>query len=429
MNDPSIPDTTTIRRVELADLARSIRPPVDDQTLDAARVIVNRVLEQGDDAVRGYAEQFGERAPSEPLVLGEEQMTATLDALPGETRDLLSRAAGRIRTFAERQLAAIQPIDVPIAGGRAGHTIEPVASAGCYAPAGRYPLPSSVLMTAVTARAAGCERVVVASPGAHPVALAAAAVAGADQFLAVGGAHAVAAMAYGINGLAPCDVIAGPGNRWVTAAKQLVSGVVGIDMLAGPSELLVIADDSADPALVAADLLGQAEHDTDAVPMLVTTSKILAAAVDREVAEQLETLETRDTARTALRNGFVCVVGTLDEVRDAADTIAAEHVEVMMRGADTFAQSLRNAGALFIGAASAEVIGDYGAGPNHTLPTGGTARFRAGLSVASFIRLRTWLRIDDTQEAKQLIKDTIELANVEGLAAHAASAARRVSLS
>ncbi|MGP1310003.1 MAG: histidinol dehydrogenase, partial [Phycisphaerales bacterium] len=300
-------------------------------------------------------------------------------------------------------------------------------SAGCYAPAGRYPLPSSVLMTAVTARVAGCARVVVASPGAHPVQLAAAAVANADEFLAVGGAHAVAAMAYGFEGFDACDVVVGPGNRWVTAAKQLVCGVVGIDMLAGPSELLVIADDSADPTLVAADLLAQAEHDSDAVPMLLALSAGFADSVETELCAQLASLPTRDVAREALRNSFACVAASRDEARSLADTIAAEHVEVMLADADSFAASLRNAGAVFVGPRSAEVVGDYGAGPNHTLPTGGTARFRAGLSVNDFLRLRTWTRIDRVDDARGLFEDARLLAQMEGLAGHAASAAARLA--
>ena len=278
----------------------------------------------------------------------------------------------------------------------------------------------------MTARAAGCERVVVASPGAHPLMLAAAAVAGADEFLAVGGAHGVAAMAYGFEGFEPCDVIAGPGNRWVTAAKQLVSGVAGIDMLAGPSELLVIADASADAAVVAADLLAQAEHDGDAVPMLITTSRVLSEAVERELSRQLDALPTRETARAALRNGFVCVTDDAGAALRVADLVAAEHVEIHAKDAPELAARLRHAGAVFIGAGAAEVIGDYGAGPNHTLPTGGTARFRAGLSVTAFLRLRTWIRLDDADAARPLAEDAAALAEMEGLAGHAASARARL---
>jgi phosphoribosyl-ATP pyrophosphohydrolase/phosphoribosyl-AMP cyclohydrolase/histidinol dehydrogenase len=416
---------TMLRRIAPQDVARATRLPTDRQTLVSAAEIVDAVRTGGVTALRGYAERFGERASHEPLVLGPKEMHAALDTLdPSEVR-LLERTAARIRLFAEAQRRAIQEVDIAIPGGRAGHTIEPVVAAGCYAPAGRYPLPSSVLMTAVTARVAGCDRVVVASPGARPVMLAAASVAGADEFLAVGGAHAIAAMAYGCAEFQACDVIVGPGNRWVTAAKQLVSGVVGIDMLAGPSELLVIADESADPALIAIDLLAQAEHDTDAVPMLVTTSASLMHAVEAELTRLLGGLDTRETAAMALRNGFACFVSSLDEARLLADRIAAEHVEVMLSDPEPFARSLRNAGALFVGSRSAEVFGDFGAGPNHTLPTGGAARFQAGLSVNHFLRLRSWLKIDDIENAGELIDDAVALAQIEGLSGHRAAAISR----
>ena len=280
-------------------------------------------------------------------------------------------------------------------------------------------------MTAVTARVAGCDRVVVASPGAHPVMLAAAAIAGADEFLAVGGPHAIAALAYGFEAFGPVDAVIGPGNRWVTAAKHIVSGVVGIDMLAGPSELLVMADDTADPALVAADLLAQAEHDEDARAMLVTTSEPLRERVESELCRQLETLPTRETARVSLRNGFACVAPSVGEAIGVANMIAPEHLEILTADADEVVPRIRHAGAVFIGSSSPEVLGDYGAGPNHTLPTGGTARFQAGLSVSSLLRLRTWVRIENAGEAAILIEDTRRLARLEGLDGHDGSAARR----
>ena len=416
---------TLLRQVASDRIARELRPPVDPETLATATEIVQGVRLNGTASIRSYAERFGELGPRDALVLGRSEMRAALDAIPSDKVELLERTAERIRSFAKAQRDAIGEIDAAIPGGRAGHTIEPVGSAGCYAPAGRYPLPSSALMTAVTARVAGCDRVVVASPGAQPIMLAAASIAGADAFLAVGGAHAIAAMAYGCEEMPACDVIVGPGNRWVTAAKQLVNGVVGIDMLAGPSELLVVADDSADPDLIAADLLAQAEHDTDAVPMLVTTSGTVAAAVDEALAARLESLPSRATALEALGNGFVCVVKTLEEARAAADVIAAEHVEIMTQEPQGFADSVRNAGALFIASPSAEVLGDYGAGPNHTLPTGGTARFQAGLSVMHFLRLRSWMRIDNAKEASALLSDARNLAAIEGLAGHAAAAQAR----
>jgi len=416
-----------LRRISPEDLGREQRPPIDRAVLDQARSIVDDVRANGDAALREYSERFGERSVGDPLVLGVDAMRAAWATMDPGDRSVLERAAGRIRAFAQAQREAIGAVDVPIPGGRAGHTVEPIESAGCYAPAGRYPLPSSVLMTAVTARTAGCARVVVVSPGAHPVTLAAAHIAGADAFIPLGGAHAIAALAHGTESVDPCDIIVGPGNAWVTAAKQIVSAFVGIDMLAGPSELLVIADQSADPALIASDLLAQAEHDTDAVPMLVTTSGTLVDAVERELEHQLRALGTAETARAALRNGFACPAPGIDAAIDAADRIGAEHLEIMTIEPAAHARRLKNAGALFIGSASAEVLGDYGAGPNHTLPTGGTARFRAGLSVASFLRLRTWIRIDDADAAAPLVADASALARMEGLDAHRASAlARRV---
>ncbi|HCT46859.1 MAG TPA: histidinol dehydrogenase, partial [Phycisphaerales bacterium] len=261
---------TLLRIIRPEEVSRAIKPAVRDEVLRLAAQIVERVRMDGLSAVRAYAEEFDAYAPDDPITLDRRAMRLAYDALDPGDRDALERAAQRIERFAQAQRDAIQPLTMDVPGGQSGHTIEPIDSAGCYAPAGRYPLPSSVLMTAITARVAGCKRVVVASPGAHPVTLAAAHIAGADEFLCVGGAHAIASMAYGFEGFARCDVIVGPGNAWVTAAKQLVSGVVGIDMLAGPSELLILADETADVSTLAADLLAQAEHDTEAVPMLLT---------------------------------------------------------------------------------------------------------------------------------------------------------------
>jgi len=416
-----------LRRVSPDQCGRERRRAVDPETLRHAGEIVERVHQEGEYAVRHYAERFGERVPGDSLVLNRSDLSVALEAIDASTRALLERVAIRIERFARAQRDAIGKVNIAIPGGRAGHRVLPVENAGCYAPAGRYPLPSSVLMTAVTARVAGCSRVVVASPSTAPVMLAAAAIAGADEYLAVGGSHAVAALAYGFEGFVPCDVIAGPGNKWVTAAKFLVSGEVGIDMLAGPSELLVIADASADAAIVAADLLAQAEHDDDAVPMLVTTSQELAESVEHELVRQLETLPTAATARRALANGFRCVASDLDQACELSDRIGAEHVEIMTADTRSVASRLQNAGGIFIGSMSAEVLGDYGAGPNHTLPTGGTARFRAGLSVSTFLRLRTWIEIENAHDAGELFADAEALARIERLESHARSAAVRSS--
>lgn len=416
---------TTLRRRTLDELRATRTDPVDAETLAAAGQIVGEVRAGRDAALRRWAERLGDRAPGEPLVLGPDVMQAALDALPASDQALLHRTAERIRAFALAQRAALGAPVVPIPGGEAGVRYVPVDRAGCYAPGGRFPLPSSVLMTAVTARAAGVAEVWVASPRPAPVTLAAAAVAGADRLLAVGGAQAISALAYGTESVAPCAAIVGPGNRWVTAAKQHVAGHVAIDMLAGPSELVVLADGDADPGLVAADLLAQAEHDPDAVPILITDSAALAEAVDAAVASQLTDLPTAQTARAALENGGVVIVDGMDAGREACDALAPEHLALHGPAAEQVADALRHYGALFIGEGAAEVLGDYGAGPNHVLPTGGNARAFGALSVTSFLRVQNWMRIHDRDAARGLAQDAARLGRLEGLEAHARSADRR----
>lgn len=401
------------------------RDPVDADTLAGAAKIVHAVRDEGDAALKRFAVNFGELGSDDAVDVPMAMCKEAFEGLPPHDQALLTRTAERIERFAQAQRRTISPMEMEIPGGVAGQDVSPVEAAGCYAPGGRFPLPSSVLMTAVTARAAGVRRVVVASPKPTAVTLAAAWVAKADVFLAVGGAQAIAALAYGTQTIDACDVIVGPGNRWVTAAKQLVSGRVGIDMLAGPSELVVFADDSADPVTVAADLLAQAEHDPDAVPILVTTSRDLAESVNRELAKQLSVLPTRATAEAAVANGFAVLVRTVAHGIDACNQLAPEHLEVMVSDAAKVARQMRHYGGLFVGTHAAEVLGDYGIGPNHVLPTGGTARYVGGLSVATFLRVRTWMRIDDPAGAQEVVEDAIALAHHEGLEGHARSAMRR----
>jgi phosphoribosyl-ATP pyrophosphohydrolase/phosphoribosyl-AMP cyclohydrolase/histidinol dehydrogenase len=265
----------------------------------------------------------------------------------------------------------------------------------------------------------------VASPRPTGATLAAAAIAGADGLLAIGGVQAIAALAAGLCGVSTCDMIVGPGNRWVTAAKLLVSDRVGIDMLAGPSELLVLADGTADAGLIAADLLAQAEHDEDAAPMLVTTEPTLPDCVEAELSARLEALPNPATARAALQNGFVVVVRDITEAIALCDHLAPEHLEIMTVDAAKISTRISNAGAVFIGPGSAEVFGDYGAGPNHVLPTGGTARSKAGLSVFTFLRARTWLITGSGVRSQRLREDTAALARMERLEAHAQAAEAR----
>jgi phosphoribosyl-ATP pyrophosphohydrolase/phosphoribosyl-AMP cyclohydrolase/histidinol dehydrogenase len=280
-------------------------------------------------------------------------------------------------------------------------------------------------MTAVTARVAGVKEVWLATPAASPIMLAAAHVAEVDGILVAGGAQAIAAMAYGVDPLPHCDVVVGPGNKYVTAAKHVVAGDVRIDMPAGPSELVIITDGTADPALLAADLLAQAEHDRDALPVLITTSDEVIAGVRRELERQLEDLPTADVARAALLNGGVCLVGSIDEAVALSDRLAAEHVEVCTSNPGDVGKRLAHYGSLFLGEHSPEVLGDYGIGPNHVLPTARVARSVGGLSVFTFLRVRTWLECDSQPDA-DLYDDVIWLARVEGLEAHARAAAGRL---
>lgn len=393
---------------------------------ETAAAIVGDVRARGAVALREHAERLGDVAPGAPLILPRAALTSALAALEPGDRRRLERIADRIRAFAREQRAALRPCDMMIPGGRAGHLIAPVERAGCYAPGGRYPLPSSVLMTALTARVAGVTEVWVASPRPAPITLAAAALAKVDGFLAVGGAQAIAALAWGAGPVPPCDAVVGPGNAYVTAAKQLVAGRVAIDTLAGPSELVVLADETADPGTVAADLLAQAEHDPEAVPILVSVGAAIAEEVSAELVRQLQTLPTAAIARAALANGGAVVVRDLDEGLAACDILAPEHLELHVADAGCLVPRLRHYGALFVGTGAAEVLGDYGAGPNHVLPTGRATRFAGGLSVLTFLRVRTWLAIDDPDGARELVEDAAWLGRLEGLEAHARSAERRL---
>lgn len=418
---------TRLRRVRAEDVAQLHHDPIDAQTLETAAKIVESVRIGGEAALREHAVRFGDLREGEPLIHDRASLESALRALPREQWELLESVAQRINAFATAQKQALAPVAIAIPGGVASHSIAPVERAGCYAPGGRFPLPSSVLMTCVTARAAGVQSVWVASPKPAPITLAAAAVAGADALLAAGGAQAIAALAFGAGPVPACDAVVGPGNRWVTAAKQLVAGRVAIDFLAGPSELVVLADASADPALIAADLLAQAEHDPDALPVLIALHPSLIDRVEAELERQLSDLPTAATAIEALKNGYAVEADSVDLAIAAANRLAPEHLELMVAHPEVLQPELRHYGALFVGAGSAEVLGDYGAGPNHVLPTSGTSRSTGGLSVYTFLRVRTELRIDDPAAATQLANDAAALARLEGLEAHARAAELRRS--
>ncbi len=414
----------------------SRRDVLDEATLRSAGDIITAIRTQGQPALVRLAQQFGDLpptatttapAPSDSLLLTKQHFAAACERVGPATCSLLQRVANRITAFATAQRSALHNLQIPVPGGLAGHTISPVARAACYAPGGRYPLPSSVLMTALTARAAGVPEVYVLSPNPSDIVLAAAFIAGADALLPIGGAHAIAASAYGV-GLPRCDVVVGPGNRFVTAAKKLLLGTIGIDMLAGPSEVLIIADGSASPQLIAADLLAQAEHDTDAAAIVLSTSSELLAQIERELSIQLATLPTAVVAATALaNNSFACLCDSMQQATALAGELAPEHLEIHTNSPAAVAAQVSSYGAVFIGSAAAEVVGDYGIGPNHTLPTSGTARFASGLSVNHFLRWRTFIQIDNPAAATEIYRDTTILARLEGLEAHARAAELRTT--
>lgn len=408
-------DSRLLRRVAPSELG-ALGP--ETSVVDESKVavdIVESVREGGEAALRRHAEELGDLAPGKSLTVDRDDLRAAFDELDPADAELLLRVHGRIEKFARAQRQGLSDLNIAIDGGQAGHRWVPVNSVGAYAPGGRYPLPSSVLMTVTPARVAGVTSVWLASPRPSPLVLASAWVAGADGLLAVGGAQAIAALAFGT--VTPsCDLIVGPGNKWVTAAKRHLFGEVGIDGLAGPSEIVVIADERADARLVAADLLAQAEHDVDAIPSLVTTSSELADLVEGELASQLEDLPTADVAKAALGNGVCVVVDDLMRATAVSEVLAPEHLAIHTDDPRATAMLVRNYGSVFVGGEAAEAFADYGAGPNHVLPTGGGARYSAGLSVMTFLKAATWLAIDKPDD---LVEDTARLARLEGLEAHA----------
>lgn len=386
------------------------------------RAILAAVRVEGDAALRAYARRF-EGRDVERLVWTRAEIEAGAEAAPPEVRAMLAAAADRIRAYHERQR---EPGHRYEEGGiELGWRVRPVKAAGVYAPGGKARYPSSVLMTAVPAQVAGVPRIVLATPRPTPEILAAAALAGVTELLDAGGAQAIGALAYGTGSLARVDKIVGPGNLYVACAKRLVFGVVDIDGIAGPSEILVVADAGADPRVVAADLLSQAEHDEDAYALCVVLTRAQADAVGAEVARQLALLPRREVAEASVRTRGACfVAGDLAEAARVADALASEHLSLQVRDPDAVLAQIGAAGAAFLGDHTPEAAGDYAAGPSHVLPTGGAARFSSPLGVYDFV-VRTSL-VRYSREALSAQAPLLEgLARLEGLEAHARAVAAR----
>jgi histidinol dehydrogenase len=383
----------------------------------AVAEIVAAVRQEGEAALLAYAARFDGLVPGQSLRVTPQEMQQACDSVPAEFRQALEQAAANIRRYCEWQkpkpwMRLMRP------GLRVGQLVRPLEAVGCYVPGGRYPLPSTLLMTAIPAQVAGVDRIVAVSPRPAPQTLAAAALLGIEEFYRIGGAQAIAALAYGAGPLARVDKIVGPGNLYVTAAKKMVAFDCAIDFLAGPTEVVLVSHNG-DPAFLAADLVAQAEHDPDAAAIFVTTSPALAEAVVRE-AERL----SRDNPvaqRSLAANGLVLVAATRAEAMAFANTIAAEHLTVSR--ADL--PEVRNAGAVFLGDYSPQAIGDYASGPNHVLPTGAVARYRGGLSVLDYLKI---ISVQECTRAglQNLAPTVTTLADAEGLTGHADSVRGRL---
>ena len=380
---------------------------------DAVRPIIDAVRREGDAALRRYARQL-DGLGDQPLRLTEKELAEAASAMPVAVREAAEIAIRNIRQFAEAQLPK-ERFEEFSPGRKLGWIVRPLDAVGCYVPSGRYPLPSTLLMTAVFAQTAGVTRIAVTSPKPSLEILGCAHLLGIGEFYRVGGAQAIAALALGTAAIPRVDRIVGPGNAYVAAAKKLLAGEVGIDFLAGPTEILILAA-AGDAKTIAADMLAQAEHDPSASATLVTTSMALAEAVAREIERQLETLPTAQIARQSIEHASAIVV--MDDMERAvayANEAAPEHLS--LHDASLLAK-IRNAGTVFLGANSPESAGDYASGPSHVLPTGGAARLRGGLSTADFVKV---IAVQSLTPAalSELAPAITALARAEGLEAHA----------
>lgn len=397
----------------------------------ATRAIVDDVAHRGDAALLEATEKFDRLTlDAAGMRVSADEVEAAVKACDSETVDALKLARDRIEFFHRRQLPKDDRFTDPL-GVELGWRWSPIEAVGLYVPGGTAAYPSSVLMNAIPAKVAGVERVVmvVPSPGGtlNPLVLAAAKLGGATEIYRIGGAQAVAALAYGTATIAPVAKIVGPGNAYVAAAKRLVFGRVGIDMIAGPSEVVVVADKTANPDWIAADLLAQAEHDANAQSILITDSAVLAADVERAVAAQLTTLSRVKIARASWDEfGAIIKVAKLDDAIPLANAIAAEHLEIMTADPEAFAAKVRNAGAIFLGGHTPEAIGDYVGGSNHVLPTARSARFSSGLGVLDFMKRTSILKCGPDQLAA-LGPAAMALGKAEGLDAHARSVGLRLN--
>ena len=399
----------------------------DRSLTDKVSAIIERVKREGDDALRAFSQQFDKVVP-EQFEVSAGEIEKALSEMDPQTRRDSEFAIAQVRRFAQAQLATMQPLEIEtLPGVHLGHRIIPVQTVGCYVPGGRYPILSAPVMSIVPATVAGCEQIIAClPPGAHPAMIAVCHLAGAHRIFKIGGAQAIAAMAWGTESVPAVDKIVGPGNAFVNEAKRQVFGKVGIDALAGPSEIFTVADDSADPRILAADLLAQAEHDVHTRVGLATTSQAVAEGTQMEIQRQLSTLPTAETAGEAWRRqGEIVVCDTEEQLIAFADYMATEHLQVHTRDPHGTAAKIRNYGSLFIGQNASVVFSDKCCGTNHTLPTMAAARYTGGLWVGAYVKICTHQWIDE-QGIAAIAEPAIRQSRTEGMQGHRRAAEIRL---
>ena len=407
----------TIQRTEEF-FGKGVTPP------QAVEIILRSVEEDGDRAIFKWSKIL-DHYENDQIVIPKPKLKTAWNQLPSHIQEAMQSAASRIRTFHE-----LQPVNDWISeelGGKLGQRFSPIERIGVYVPGGTAPLPSSLLMSVIPAQVAGVKQIFIATPP-EPAAsiLAAAHLCGVDEIYQIGGAQAIAALAFGTDTVTRVDKIVGAGNLFVTLAKQQLFGVVGLDGLAGPTETMVIADQSANPAWVAADLLAQAEHDVQASAILLTTDPELASAVAEQVDSQMDLLSRKEIILASIENaGGIVLVESLDQAAELANAYGAEHLCLSVKNPEDLMSKINNAGGFFLGDYSFEVLGDYVAGSSHVMPTGGTALFASPLNVLDFVKISSVIALD-RQTAKQLSATAAELAELENLTAHAAAARARL---
>ncbi len=401
------------------------------QVVDTVAQMIENVRRNGDAAVIEYTKKL-DGIDRKNLKITPEEFASARRELSASLKEDMQFGVNQVRNFAKAQRDALSEIESEIYPGiHLGHRLVPIANVGAYVPGGRYPILSAAQMLIIPARVAGVSRIIACTPPrkdgkVHPAVLFAAEESGSDEVYCVGGVQAIAAMAYGTESIKPVDKIVGPGNKWVTEAKRQVNGIVGLDLQAGPSEILIIADETARADILAADLLGQLEHDPNARGMLITTSKSLAEETIKEVEKQLGVLSTADVARVSWEGqGEVAIVDSLEDAAVLANEWAPEHLEIHTKYPQVLLPSLTNYGSAFLGEAAAEVFADKVSGTNHALPTGRAARYTGGVSVSTFLKTLThqWV----SEEAMRMLAGiVVRQSTIEGMAAHAESAAIRL---